>query len=103
MSKGQIQEISEIRPEIETESCKFCNEVDPDALEEHHIVPKRHGGSDKESNLVTLCASCHRKIESLYDKEFYQELAEDNFECPYCGKGHENHQNHKEHVMQCFE
>lgn len=58
-------------PEI-TESCYFCNETE--CLEEHHIVPRRFDGSDKEENLVQVCPSCHRKLESLYDKRFYQSL-----------------------------
>lgn len=28
----------------------------------HHIVPKSQGGSHDESNLVTVCASCHAQI-----------------------------------------
>jgi 5-methylcytosine-specific restriction endonuclease McrA len=29
-------------------------------LEVHHITPRRHGGTNKPENLVTLCAACHR-------------------------------------------
>jgi len=86
------------------EQCKFCNETDTDCLEQHHIVPRRHGGTNKEDNLVTLCASCHRKIESLYNKRFYEKIQEtkDKFECPMCGRKDRNHQIHKEHVKGCF-
>jgi len=41
-------------------------------MEEHHILPRRYGGTDDEGNLVTLCASCHRAVESIYDEEFWQ-------------------------------
>ena len=33
------------------------------AVEEvHHIVPLDEGGSNDESNLMSLCRSCHEKI-----------------------------------------
>jgi len=85
-------------------SCKFCEETDSAALEKHHIVPRRYNGSDKDENIVEVCASCHRKLESLYNQRFYQKIRSvDQFECPMCGKKHRNHQIHKEHVMGCFE
>ena len=52
--------------------CYFCDETE--VLERHHVVPRRHGGSDREENLVTLCPTCHRKIEKLYNKRFYTAL-----------------------------
>lgn len=33
-------------------------------LEVHHIVPRRCGGLNTEENLITLCVSCHRAIET---------------------------------------
>ncbi|QIO25411.1 HNH endonuclease [Haloarcula sp. JP-L23] len=54
------------------EDCYFCGEQG--ALDSHHIVPKRHGGTDKNENLVTVCPTCHRKLETLYDKEFYESI-----------------------------
>lgn len=33
-------------------------------LEVHHIIPRRMGGDHDESNLITLCSSCHRAIEA---------------------------------------
>jgi hypothetical protein len=32
-------------------------------IQAHHVVPRRFGGSDELSNLVTLCMSCHHKRE----------------------------------------
>ncbi|HPF71954.1 MAG TPA: HNH endonuclease, partial [Candidatus Krumholzibacteria bacterium] len=29
-------------------------------LEVHHVTPRARGGTNEASNLVTLCASCHR-------------------------------------------
>jgi len=52
--------------------CHFCDEKD--ALDRHHVVPRRFGGSDSEDNLVTVCPTCHRKLENLYDKEFYSAI-----------------------------
>jgi hypothetical protein len=40
-------------------------------MEEHHVLPKRFGGGNHEQNLVTLCASCHRAVENIYDKTFW--------------------------------
>lgn len=31
-------------------------------IEEHHIVPRSMGGSDKRGNLLYLCPNCHKKI-----------------------------------------
>jgi len=54
--------------------CYFCKESSPSALDEHHIVPQRYNGSDEPENLVTVCASCHRKLEDLYDDDFYERM-----------------------------
>lgn len=35
------------------------------ALTVHHTVPRAYGGVDAESNLVTLCANCHKVIHWL--------------------------------------
>lgn len=99
---SQTQALS-TSPQPSIQGCKFCNETDQDCLEEHHIVPKRHGGSDKKENLVKLCASCHRKLESLYNKRFYHKVNKARFNCPYCSKPHNNFTEHKEHTMRCNE
>jgi hypothetical protein len=52
--------------------CHFCDESE--ALDTHHIVPRRYGGSDRGENLVTVCPNCHRKLETLYDERFYTTL-----------------------------
>jgi hypothetical protein len=33
-------------------------------LETHHILPRRIGGSDEQSNLIPLCPPCHKRVES---------------------------------------
>jgi hypothetical protein len=53
--------------------CYFCGSEGP--IETHHIVPKRFDGTDSEENLVDLCANCHRRLESLYNKRFYEKMS----------------------------
>ena len=57
-----------------SDRCFICGEDNPHVLEEHHIIPRRHGGSDDPENLVTLCANCHRAIETLYDDDVFRKL-----------------------------
>jgi len=52
--------------------CYFCGSEGP--IETHHIVPRRHDGSDDDSNLVDVCPTCHQRLERLYDKEFFRKL-----------------------------
>jgi len=52
--------------------CYFCGSEGP--IETHHIVPRRHDGSDDDSNLVDVCPTCHQRLEHLYDEGFYREL-----------------------------
>jgi len=56
---------------MKSKQCYFCNEKNEDMLEEHHILPRRYGGTDRDKNLVTVCASCHSGLEHLYDRDFY--------------------------------
>ena len=60
--------------QIRRESCYFCGNEDTEVHEEHHIVPRRFGGSDRDENLVQLCPTCHQKIERLYGTRFYNTL-----------------------------
>ena len=62
--------------------CHICS--CPNNLHLHHMIPRKYGGNHDESNLITLCASCHRHIETgdiehairacqkNYDKYFLQ-------------------------------
>jgi len=56
------------------DTCFICGESRPNSIEQHHIVPRRFGGSDDSENLVGLCASCHSAVEKLYDRRFYDKL-----------------------------
>lgn len=40
--------------------CRHCN--NQSGLHPHHVVFKSHGGEDLLTNLITLCAKCHRDI-----------------------------------------
>lgn len=57
------------------DACYFCGTAEAAALETHHVVPRRFGGSDDPENLVDVCASCHNKLEDLYGPRFYDQLA----------------------------
>ena len=49
--------------ERDKNKCRICN--NENGLHVHHTKNSR---SNKKNNLVTLCGSCHRKIESIYKK-----------------------------------
>lgn len=43
--------------------CFFCHSYKN--LHLHHIIPKTLGGTDDYDNLLTVCESCHKKIEYI--------------------------------------
>lgn len=44
-------------------TCQCCKGKHKDSkLEVHHIIFRSQGGSDDESNLITLCHTCHQKL-----------------------------------------
>lgn len=46
-------------------TCQYCKGKHKDGkLEVHHIVFRSLGGSDEESNLITLCHTCHKDLHS---------------------------------------
>lgn len=43
--------------------CQCCKGKHKDSkLEVHHIIYRSNGGSDEESNLITLCHTCHKDL-----------------------------------------
>jgi len=64
--------MSGYRNRVDTSECYFCSQNS--SVEVHHIVPQRFNGSDRQENLVAVCDSCHKKLEALYDKRFYEKL-----------------------------
>lgn len=46
-------------------TCQHCKGKRKDSkLEVHHIIFRSQGGSDEESNLITLCHTCHKTLHS---------------------------------------
>ena len=44
-------------------TCQYCKGKHKDSkLEVHHIIYRSNGGSNEESNLITLCHTCHQNI-----------------------------------------
>lgn len=41
-------------------TCRWCG--DPHGVEVHHIVYRSRGGKHDTSNLICLCAECHREV-----------------------------------------
>jgi len=39
--------------------CVACGDDNPEHLHHHHLVARINGGSDDETNLITLCVVCH--------------------------------------------
>jgi len=64
----------------DSKGCFICGEDNNQVIQEHHIVPRRHDGSDNSENIVRLCANCHQAVEKIYDKDFYEEIGVINTE-----------------------
>ena len=43
--------------------CQLCN-MKNTKLEVHHIIYRSRGGTDDETNLITLCSKCHGEVHS---------------------------------------
>ena len=48
---------------------KCCNCGSEEYIEYHHIVPVIYGGSNKLSNIVPICVSCHYKAHNRVNSE----------------------------------
>lgn len=69
--KGDWWEVRTAARERDDHECQVCGSVsgsDERSLDVHHIRPVREFGDPQDahtlSNVVTLCRSCHRKVES---------------------------------------
>jgi 5-methylcytosine-specific restriction endonuclease McrA len=60
---GDISEKTrEIVLERDSHECQVCKRKD--SLHLHHLIKRKNGGNHNAENLITLCASCHRHIET---------------------------------------
>jgi|GEM_PF-3080931 len=67
------EETRELILDREDYECRFCGTGDEEhreehgsGLEVHHVLPKSSGGSNSPKNLVALCGSCHRTMETIH-------------------------------------
>ena len=55
-------------------ACIFCGAP---GLPEAHVVPRSHGGLGCEENIVTVCRTCHDKLDNSVERQqMLQEAAE---------------------------
>jgi hypothetical protein len=52
--------------------CVACNELNN--LNQHHLIPKSLGGTDDETNIITLCGKCHAIVHSVKKAWNHSEL-----------------------------
>jgi hypothetical protein len=50
------------KAKLQARRCIFCKEDDPCVLDVHRITAGCNGGQYQSSNVVVLCANCHRKV-----------------------------------------
>lgn len=62
------------RPISDGDLCVICGCENPNVLEKHHKIPSRYGGTDRDENLVTLCANCHAAVERIYNDDFWSRV-----------------------------
>jgi ATP adenylyltransferase len=68
--------------------CELCGvPADEQALEVDHIIPRRHGGQDDETNLQALCWRCNANKGARDATDFRAvraALDDRQAECPFC-------------------
>ena len=74
MSKSEIskrigdpawKELSKLIRKRDKNTCYKCNKR---GLQVHHIIPFKFSKSNRTDNLITLCTSCHTKIDHEYSR-----------------------------------
>jgi acyl CoA:acetate/3-ketoacid CoA transferase alpha subunit len=60
--------------------CVACGSSNPDHLQHHYLIPRVYGGSDDETNLITLCGICHGKAHDTKRSNNHRELVKDGME-----------------------
>jgi endogenous inhibitor of DNA gyrase (YacG/DUF329 family) len=66
LSKSEWQELAQKIRIRDKFICQFCGKKNATSV--HHIIPRRVKIDNSPDNLITLCRSCHIKIEHLTDK-----------------------------------
>ena len=78
---------------LKKHNCESCGQVDtgfyPDTfypnncfyegLSLHHLIPLNCGGNHLESNLMTLCQNCHKKVHTQPDGKNNWSLINEDF------------------------
>lgn len=64
--------------------CEWCGSPPPSsrALDVHHIVPIRTGGTHHDDNLLALCRSCHSTVERFTASLFGEVLVDEQYTQP---------------------
>lgn len=65
------EKIADSARDNECELCHTDSTSDGRSMAVHHIVPVMAGGCNAETLLMTLCPSCHRKVEA-YTRQFVE-------------------------------
>lgn len=73
--------------------CAIC-ECETD-LHVHHKIPRRLGGIHHKDNLVTLCASCHKAVETANVKEAFKTCLANYKKMKFRGRKRQEHSRDK--------
>jgi len=69
LSDVSWQETAREARELDKHTCQMCGEFGEErSLDVHHLIPVATGGTNERWNLITLCMSCHRKVERYTEK-----------------------------------
>ena len=66
------KEVKLIVYERDHERCIFC---DSPGLPEAHVIPRSHGGLGVPQNIITVCRSCHDKLDNSTDRQQMLDVA----------------------------
>lgn len=69
---GIPKEVKLIVYERDHERCIFCGAP---GLPEAHVIPRSHGGLGVPQNIITVCRSCHNKLDNSTDRQQMLDVA----------------------------
>jgi len=71
------------RAKVKCGVCEICGFPVSELLQVHHVIPKSRGGSNKPSNKVQLCPTCHYTLHRCAEhgiseavRDYYSDLYE---------------------------